>query len=144
MKGTCGFTFFLVAQIQEEVDAVQWVINYLLQQYSFFLTIGEWELPVTGFTHSAVHDIELEKDPIFMGLWWSFTKKKIGGIEAPVLEQMTEKVVLFVVDLPTIAEEWKFDEGIVRLKEEIFSIYSRHGRPQKEIWMVKQDIYRYA
>lgn len=137
-------TFFLVAHVQEEVNAVEDVINYLNGQYWFFITTGEWELPVTGFTHSAVHEIALQKDPIFMGLWWSWTKIRIGGIEAPKLEQMTENVVLFVVDLPVVAEEWKFDEGIVRLKDQIFSVYARHGRPQEEIWVVKQDIYRYA
>lgn len=60
------------------------------------------------------------------------------------MKLMAENVVSFIIDLPAVAEEWKFDESITHLKEEIFSTYARNKRPQEEIWIVKQDIYRYT
>lgn len=144
-------TFFLVAQAQEEIDAVERVIDYLFLQYWLHLFEEKWDLPITGFTHSVLPVTIPEelgfgrrKNSIFLGHWWSEIKVRIHGVDQPDIEQMEENVVLFVIDLPTVAEEWKFDEGIVHLKEEIFSIYAEHGSPQEEIWIVKQDIHRYA
>jgi len=76
----------------------------------------------------------------------AFTVKSEGDL-LPIIkaiEIMEENVVLFVIDLPVVVEEWKFDNNIARLKREIFSAYARNKRPQEEIWIVKQDIYRYA
>ena len=154
-------TFFLVSEIQEEVDAVQKVILYLSHQYWYYISSGKWELPVTGFTHSAVPRVVFKKDPtelefdarrkdsIFVGFWWPETETEIiyiGDIDilVPVEEPAEENVTLFVIDFPIIAEEWKLDQNIAHLKEKIFSIYKEHKRPQEEIWIVKQDIYRYA
>ena len=148
--------FFLVSEIQEEIFAVGEIIYYLHQQYWGQLFGYEYDIPVTGFTHSFVPKTVTkkispifgprEKGSIFVGQWWSEKEIEIKGIKIPkaVIEPIEENVTLFVIDLPAVAEEWKFDEGIVRLKEEIFSAYARNGRPQEEIWMVKQDIYRYA
>ena len=97
-------------------------------------------MPVTGFTHSAIHDAALQKYQIFIGRWWS--DYEANGFST--LELAEENVVLFIIDLPAVAEEWRIDEGIEHLKEDIFSIYAKHRRPQEEIWIVKQDIYRYA
>lgn len=133
-------TFFLVAQIQEEVNAVKEVINYLSNQYYFFLRSAKWEIPVRGFTHSAVHDIALQKDPIFTGRWWS--ERGTRGLFM-IVRYIRENVVLFIIDFPTY-EKRKLDENIGRLKKKIFSIYEQYGRSQEEIWIVKQDIYRYA
>lgn len=152
-------TFFLVAETRQEINAVEEVIHYFFNQYWVHFLGGEWELPITGFTHSVLPrylpktlGMGRKKDSIFLGHWWSETKEKIKVkveektemIEALSIKQLEENVISFVIDLPTVAEEWKFDEGIVRLKEEIFSAYERNERPQEEIWIVKQDIYRYA
>lgn len=155
-------TFFLVSEVQEEVDAVLDVISYLFHQYWYYISSGKWELPVTGFTHSAVPRVISKKDPaelefgarmedsIFIGLWWPETETKIEhmtediDILVPLEYPVEENVTLFVIDFPVIAEEWKLDKDMAHLKEKIFSIYEEHGRPQKEIWIVKQDIYRYA
>ncbi len=143
-------TFFLVAELQQEVDSVKHIIDYLYLQYWWYLLRGEWDLPVTGFTHSFLPNtvpksgIERKKDSVFAGYWWSEIKLKRKGIEIPSIDLMEENVVLFVIDLPVVVEEWKFDNNIARLKREIFSAYARNKRPQEEIWIVKQDIYRYA
>ncbi len=133
-------TFFLVAHRESEIEAVDEVIDYLTSQYLSLFLNKEWELPITGFTHSAVHDITLQKDPIFIGRWWS----DYITDELPEITLSKENVVLFIVDLPAIAEEWKTDENIAFLKTKIFEFYKMFGSPQEEIWMVKQDIYRYA
>ena len=138
-------TFFLVAHTQPEVNAVREVIRYLLSQYFCLLLDREWKLPVTGFTHSVIHDVALQKDPIFIGHWWSGYKAGLPMLELLELSELAEEnVVLFIIDLPAVAKEWRIDEGIEWLKEDIFSIYKKHRRPQEEIWMVKQDIYRYT
>lgn len=140
-------TFFLVAETQKEVNAVREVVNHLLSQYFALVLYRDWELPVTGFTHSAIHDVALKKDPIFVGHWWSGEIDYDIPLEDYNFEGISlseEKVVLFVVDLPSVAEEWKLDEGIRYLKEDIFSIYKKYKRAQKEIWIMKQDIYRYV
>ncbi len=124
-------TFFLVSEVQEEVDAVIEIVIYFFNQYWFHLFGHEWELPVTGFTHSFIPDTvskeaprtmlgARKQDSIFIGHWWSENKVRIKGIEAPLIKQVAENVTLFVIDLPAVAEEWKFDESIVHLKEEIF------------------------
>ena len=135
-------TFFLVAQTQEEVEAIYRVINYLAEQYGLLIHNGEWDLPVTGFTYSAFHDVGLKKDPIFIGLWWTESEIKYMGMKVPARGIMVERVALFVIDFPV--EEPQLDEAIVHLKERIFFIYKECGSPQEEIWIVKQDAYRYA
>lgn len=149
-------TFFLVAETQQEVNAVREVIHYLLYQYWFHLLGGEWEIPVTGFTHSFIpREVPKrigimfgprEEDSIFVGHWWSKKKRRIKEVKfpVPVVEKIEENVILFVIDLPLVTEEWKLDDGIVRLKKEIFLAYKRNKRAQEEIWIVKQDIHRYA
>ena len=146
-------TFFLVADVRQEINAVELIIYYLHQQYWQLFFRLEYDIPVTGFTHSVLPltapktlGFGHKKGSIFLGQWWSETAVKIGEIEIPSaqVEPMLENVVLFVIDLPVVSEKRKFDEGIVRLKEEIFSAYEMNERPQEEIWIVKQDIYRYT
>lgn len=135
-------TFFLVAETRKHKEAVLRLIDYLDIQFAYLKILGKSELPVTGFTHSAIpfetRVKNLEKG-IFWGHWWS--EEKVG---LKILESIMERVVFFLVDLPVVAEEWKFDENIVLLKTRIFEFYERFQSPQEEIWIVKQDIYRYA
>ena len=134
-------TFFIVAGTKEEIAAVEDVYGYLGSQY--LSDEDKRELPVTGFTYSAIpKPVPLPWPPIlgesvFIGHWWYTTKE---GRKIP----MKERSVLFFIDLLALAEEWKIDQSIGRLKTEIFRAYARRGSPQEEIWIVKQDIYRYA
>jgi len=77
-------------------------------------------------------------EPVFAGYWWNL---KEGGT---IKELVVEKTVLFLVDFPAYPEEWKTDENIALLKTRIFEYYELNQSPQEEIWIVKQDIYRYA
>ncbi len=140
-------TFFLVAEKEEAKEAVVDIILYLDAQYFHFTSEGKSELPVTGFTHSAIpfeNSIPHEQilyyknlgKGIFWGHWWQ--------TEPGEVELIQERVVFFVVDLPAVAEEWKTDESITLIKDRIFHFYEMHDCPQEEIWIVKQDIYRYA
>ena len=130
-------TFFLVADIREHLSAIRSVRNYLKVQH--FLREDERELPVTGFTHSLFPGLppRISGETVFVGLWWDTTKKGVMKI-------VVEKTVLFLIDFPAYAEEWKTDENIALLKKRIFEFYEMCKSPQKEIWIVKQDIYRYA
>ena len=120
-------TFFLPAEYPNEKRAASSVIDYLE---------GQWRnptLPIMGFTRSTI----LEEHPLFKGYWWSF-KKDGTRIET------IENVVLFLIDFLALAEEWKFDQELARLKAEILASYERNRCPQEEVWMVKEDIHRYA
>ena len=135
-------TFFLVAETIKHKEAVLLLIGYLDNQFADLKMFGKSELPVTGFTHSAIPfeaRIKTLEEGIFWGHWWSEEKVKLQ-----MLESITERVVFFLIDLPSVAEEWKFDENIVLLKTKIFELYEKFQSPQEEIWIVKQDIYRYA
>lgn len=144
-------TFFLVAEKEEEREAIIDLIKYLDKQYLNFWLHSESELPVTGFTHSAIHSGSISRKDktsckmygkgIFWGHWWMEEEETDMG---PALISIKERVVFFVIDFPAVAEEWKTDENIVLLKEKIFETYETFGSPQEEIWIVKQDIYRYA
>ena len=131
-------TFFLVANTEEEFLSVTKAINYLWGIYGTFGT----EFPITGFTNSAVPKPGPLEESVFTGNWWSDVK--IDGVTVPSAQLNIEKVVFFLIDFLAPAEEWKLDEDIARLKAGIFSIYKEYGRPQEEIWIVKQDVYRYA
>ena len=52
--------------------------------------------------------------------------------------------MFFLIDFRALAEEWKLDQELARLKAEIFACYKRHRCRQEEVWMVKEDIHRYA
>ena len=120
-------TFFLPVGTKKEHDVVLDVISYLNGQ------VKNPALSVTGFTHSSVNP----ENPVFHGHWWS--KMKGGG------EQLTvERVILFLIDYLALAEEWKFDAELVRLKKKIHTFYARHRCKQEEVWMIKEDIHRYA
>lgn len=124
-------TFFIVAGTKGEIDAVEDVYGYLDSQC--YLE-EERELPVTGFTYSAIpwpvpppHPvIPIMGETIFVGHWWQITEE---GQKIPY----RERVVLFLIDFPAFPEEWKLDEYIVTLKSRIFAIYERRGSPQEEI-----------
>ena len=145
-------TFFLVAESEEQREAVVELIDYLEKQYVRFRSDQEYDLPVTGFTHSSIPSgIISRKDrvtgkmfekAIFWGHWW--TEEEEEGTGQPILVPIRERVVFFLIDLPAIAEEWKTDENIDFLKTKIFETYEVWESPQEEIWIVKQDIYRYA
>ena len=130
-------TFFLVAQIKEEIAAARDVYLYLDWQY--WSEEDEQEIPITGHTHSVIPPPAPfpSEESAFIGSWWYTTKE--GD---KIYEQ--KNVVLFIVDLTALAEEWKTDQYIRRLKERILSYYAARGSPQQEIWVTKQDIYRYA
>src|SRR3989344_1768747 len=124
-------TFFLIAETEEERKAVLDLISYLYWQYVHFRSAEKYDLPVTGFTNSAINssvishkDIVSDKifeKGIFWGHWWSEGEDENTG--EPLLMPVRERVVFFLIDLPAVAEEWKTDESINLLKEEIFSIY---------------------
>ncbi len=130
-------TFFLVAETKEQINAADSVGIYLQTQY--LLDEKEREIPVTGFTFSAFPEpIPLPAGKsVFIGYWWHTT-------EAERKRLMREKVILFLIDFPIVAEEWKTDENINLLKDRILESYEENHCPQEEIWIVKQDIYRYA
>ncbi|MBI3337337.1 MAG: hypothetical protein HY005_01780 [Candidatus Staskawiczbacteria bacterium] len=131
-------TFFLVANTKEHLRAILNVRNYLKAQD--FLSENERELPVTGFTHSSFPGPLpqwLSGETVFIGYWWNTREKVIKNL-------MIEKTVLFVIDFLAFAEEWKTDENIALLKTRILGYYETFQSPQEEIWIVKQDIYRYA
>ncbi|MDO8486297.1 MAG: hypothetical protein Q7S77_01190 [Candidatus Staskawiczbacteria bacterium] len=144
-------TFFLVAETEGQRNAVLELISYLEEQYVYLSSYGESELPVTGFTHSAIHSSTIHRKGrihskmfekgIFWGHWWTEDEDDIGQIS---LMPIIERVVFFLIDFPAVAEEWKTDENINFLKTKIFQTYEKWGSPQEEIWIVKQDIYRYA
>lgn len=142
-------TFFLVAEKEEEREAVLDLIEYLDIQYVYLRSNSEkLELPVTGFTHSAIHSDTISRKNrgspkiyekgIFWGHWWTEEE------EEAILISVKERVIFFLIDFPAVAEEWKTDENITLLKEKIFETYAIYGSPQEEIWIVKQDIYRYT
>ena len=142
-------TFFLPAETTEDQNAVRKVIGSLDSQ---FVTGNITRFTITGFTHSGipskisaeemmVHETRLEKE-IFFGHWWSYAEFK--GVPWTPRELVVEPVVFFLIDYPVFAEEWELDQVLQCLKKDIFSIYAEQGRPQEEIWMVKQDIYRYT
>jgi len=126
-------TFFLVADKKEHLNAIDSVRDYLRWQY--IEEESEKELPVTGFTHSLFPGTppRLSGETVFVGHWWYTTEKGVARLTV-------EKTALFLVDFPAYAEEWKTDENIALLKRRILELYC----PQKEIWIVKQDVYRYA
>ena len=146
-------TFFLVAETKEQKEAVIDLIYYLNAQFSRLKLEGKSELPITGFTHSAIHsgamprkDMTLGKmfeKAIFWGHWWTEEKEE-ENTESSMLSLIQERVVFFVIDLLAVAEEWKIDENVIVLKNKIFEFYEEWESPQEEIWIVKQDIYRYA
>ncbi len=122
-------TFFLAAEKQQEINAVKDIIYYLRKQY-----IQRWNIPIAGFAHSAVYDIFFEKDPIFIGRYC------LEGVPIPQKYE-DENVVLFMVDFVRVSKK-KLNKFIMILKKEIFSTYAKYGKPQEEIWMVKQDVYK--
>ncbi|MBI2053726.1 MAG: hypothetical protein HYT36_00105 [Candidatus Staskawiczbacteria bacterium] len=130
-------TFFLVADTKEHLRAIDRVRSYLKNQN--FLSENERELPVTGFTHSSYPGFppRLSGETVFVGLWWNTTEEGIKEFYA-------EKTVLFLIDFLAYAEEWKTDKNIALLKTRILGYYETFQSPQEEIWIVKQDIYRYA
>ena len=142
-------TFFLPAGRKEDKEAVWDVARSLDSQ---FLVGTVTRFTVTGFTHSGIptevpememiaRQIHLVRE-IFFGHWW-YEEEREGH---PGLSKISvvEPVVFFLIDYPMSAEEWELDQVLQQLKEEIFSIYAEHGNPQQEIWMVKQDVYRYT
>jgi len=130
-------TFFLVANTKEHLRAIDCVKNYLKAQD--FLSENERELPVTGFTHSLFPGFSqwLSGEAVFTGYWWDTREKEVKKL-------VIEKTVLFLIDFLAYAEEWKTDENIALLKTRILGYYETFQSPQEEIWIVKQDIYRYA
>ncbi len=130
-------TFFLVANTKEHLRAIDRVRSYLKAQN--FLDENERELPVTGFTHSSYPGFPqwLSGETVFIGYWWDTCEKVIKNL-------MIEKTVLFLIDFLAYAEEWKTDENIALLKTRILGYYETFQSPQEEIWIVKQDIYRYV
>lgn len=131
-------TFFLVANTKEHLCAIDSVRSYLKAQE--FLSENERKLPVTGFTHSSYPGFLpqwLSGETVFTGYWWDTREKVIKKL-------MIEKTVLFLIDFLAYAEEWKTDENIALLKTRILGYYETFKSPQEEIWIVKQDIYRYA
>ena len=94
---------------------------------------------MTGFTHSSYPGFLqwLSGETVFVGYWWDTSEKIIKKL-------MIEKTVLFIIDFLSYAEEWKIDENIALLKTRILGFYKAFQSPQEEIWIVKQDIYRYA
>ena len=142
-------TFFLPAGTKGDQDSARKIAHSIGSQ---FLAGTITRFTVTGFTHSGIpseiseremmsHQFSLEKE-IFWGHWWSYIE--VEGVPGLSKKLVVEPVVFFLIDYPSFAQEWELDEVLQHLKEEIFSIYAQHGRPQEEIWMVKQDIYRYA
>lgn len=130
-------TFFLVADTKEHFHAIDRVKDYLKAQD--FFSEKERELPVTGFTYSSYPGFPpwLSGETVFIGYWWDTREKVIKKL-------MREKTVLFLIDFLAYAEEWKTDENIALLKTRILKFYETVQSPQEEIWIVKQDIYRYA
>lgn len=132
-------TFFLVTDTKEHINAIDEIVDYLKIQYAYNEDENGRELPVTGFTHSVFPGQLLlpPGEPVFNGYWWRTDEeeRKIVTIE---------RTVLFLIDFPAYAEEWKTDENIALLKTRIFEFYEMYQCPQEEIWIVKQDIYRYA
>lgn len=130
-------TFFLVANTEEHLRAIDGVKNYLKAQE--FLSEKEKKLPVTGFTHSLFPGFPqwLSGETVFTGYWWDTSEKYIKKL-------VIEKTVLFIIDFIAYAEEWKTDENIALLKTRILGYYETFQSPQEEIWIVKQDVVRYA
>ena len=142
-------TFFLPAGTIGDISAVREVIDSLDNQY---ISDTITKFTVTGFTHSSVpletsaeetldHAKRLQEE-IFWGHWWSSAETE--GVKGVLKKLVIESIVFFLIDYPVFSQEWEIDEVLQNLKEEIFSIYAEYGRPQEEIWIVKQDIFRYS
>ena len=130
-------TFFLVANKEEHLRAVYHIRDYLKRQY--LEKESERELPITGFTHSLFPGLPpwLTGETVFVGCWWRTDE---DGTKVLAVE----RTALFLIDFPAIAQEWELDEKIALLKTRIFEFYEMCQSPQEEIWIVKQDIYRYT
>lgn len=128
-------TFFLVAEKKEEIDTIREIAIYLQMQY--LLEGREKEIPVIGFTFSSIPDLIPNGRAVFFGHWWHTTETGRKKLDR-------EKVVLFLIDFPAFAEEWKIDKKITLLKARILGYYESNHCPQQEIWITKQDIYRYV
>lgn len=129
-------TFFLVANREEHLRAINHIRDYLKWQY--LEDENERELPVTGFSHSLFPGPRPlpSGETVFAGYWWrTEEREKILAVE---------RTALFLIDFPAIAQEWEIDENIAVLKTRIFEFYEMFQSPQEEIWIVKQDVYRYA
>ncbi len=145
-------TFFLVAETKEHREAIIDLIYYLGNQYLEPQFDGKSELPVTGFTHSAIHSGKMPYKGITLGkmfekgIFWGHwgTEEKQEDTEFSTVKSIQERVVFFLIDFLAVAEEWQTDENIILLKNKIFKLYEEQESPQDEIWIVKQDIYRYA
>lgn len=139
LEGRAQVTFFVVAGTKKEIVAVEDIYGYL--DYQYLLEENEKELSVTGFTHSAIPRYIpgpiIAEESVFTGHWWYTTER---GRKIP----MREKVVLFLINFLSLAEKWRVDRYIMHLKTKIFSIYEKRNCSQEEIWIVKQDIYRYT
>ena len=82
-------TFFLVAEKEEEREAVVELISYLDKQYVDLRSYGDSELPVTGFTHSAIpsnathrkgkNPRKMLEKAIFWGHWWTEEEEEDTG-----------------------------------------------------------------
>jgi len=120
-------TFFLPAELSEQKQAIYDIDAYLRGQHDHPV------LPITGYTRSTIYG----GSPIFKGHWWS---QMNGGDKILTIEG----VVLFIIDFRAIAEEWKLDQELSRLKAKILAYYTKHHCTQEEIWIVKEDIHRYA
>ena len=129
-------TFFLVVNRKEHLLTVDHIRDYLKVQY--LEDENTRELPVTGFTHSLFPGAPPSPagEAVFAGYWWDTREgEKVLHIE---------KTTLFLIDFPAYAQEWETDRNITLLKTRIFEFYEMFQSPQEEIWIVKQDIYRYA
>ena len=130
-------TFFLVANKEEHLRAVHLIRDYLKSQY--LEAENERELSITGFSQSLFPGPRPwpSGETVFAGYWWRTDE---DGTKVLAVE----RTALFLIDFPALAQEWELDEKIALLKTRIFEFYAMCQSPQEEIWIVKQDIYRYA
>jgi hypothetical protein len=83
---------------------------------------------VTGYTYSSPTS--------FSGGWWSPQGK----------EWLSDRVVLLLIDYQVELTDRRvsLSEKIAELKEKIQDAYTRHGRPQEEVWVVSFPVTRHT
>jgi hypothetical protein len=115
-------TLFLPVHKTDDIRAVRLVIGYLRRQR----TVKDCK--ITGFTFSMF------PNAAFFGIWWSSKRRK----------WIPEKVALIIMDYHCPIGEAKLDHALGRLKHTVHRSYAKFGRPQDVVWIIAEQVMRFA
>lgn len=117
-------TFFLPMMGERHEKAMRSIIGYLNQQ-------RDSPVSVTGYTYSTL------RPAAFISSWWDDEGEQRKRL-------VEEDGVWFVVDYGIQLGASELPLVLAQLKQAILDAYERYGAPQKEVWLIAQDVYRYA